>query len=331
MVTVNSIPTKCLIDSGSTGSVISLSLFRKLKAKGLETKAVPSSGMQVYSANGRVKCHGRVELNVCFKNHEIRGNFWIMDMFPKMIIGLDLMTKHHIVIDAAAGVIHFGAFVIKKSEKEVEKTTEKIQPNERIEQAQSVEPCTVEESKVKIETEEKSRERSQDVTENAIINIKRENAAGRRARRRKNERKAAEKALKEGTSGITTDEPPTEKSLKPPTRKEGQRVSKIRPTASKLPTWWRAITNLAIVIIMAKAAEGEWQKESYSPNILITDSWKDTISGEWIHSGIMVACISILLCASWWGWSGDCFTNTENPPMKNTEQEAERHNQVKDI
>ena len=53
-------------------------------------------------ANGeRLRCSGYTNLNVTIGPIKFKGKFWIFEMNPELIIGRDLIAKHHIIIEAA--------------------------------------------------------------------------------------------------------------------------------------------------------------------------------------------------------------------------------------
>ena len=99
---INGIQVDCLVDSGSQYLVISTEVYAMLKRN---NKIVDEPVYDELNANGvggkKVKCYGYIKLPVKLGMLEFEANFWIMDMIPNLIIGVDVCRKHRIKLDIA--------------------------------------------------------------------------------------------------------------------------------------------------------------------------------------------------------------------------------------
>ena len=97
---IEGVPVDCLVDSGSRCSVVSTEIYAMLKRKNLIKSEPVYDELTANGVTGRkVECYGYVSLPVELGTLKFDANFWIMDMVPNLIIGLDICRRQGIKLD----------------------------------------------------------------------------------------------------------------------------------------------------------------------------------------------------------------------------------------
>ena len=88
------IPITCVIDSGSTASILLKEVFEKLKAAGAKTKMTKQPTAFTLAANNNIFSLGTVEIVFRFGKSTYKNLFHVMkNLSNPIIIGIDFFTQ----------------------------------------------------------------------------------------------------------------------------------------------------------------------------------------------------------------------------------------------
>ena len=101
--TVEGLQVDTLLDTGSELSGINLLLYDALLESGLSPdNHVPEELGATGITGSAVDSFGYIPLEVMIGSTKFSGNFWILEMSPKLLIGRDLLKRENITIDCGA-------------------------------------------------------------------------------------------------------------------------------------------------------------------------------------------------------------------------------------
>ena len=101
-------PITCLVDTGANISIIQAGIFFTVPAR--ERPQLELKGLSMVLADGKsVPILGKAEMVVTIGDKGLSHEFWVADIGPDCILGLDFLRRHNCVINARMGRVMLGS------------------------------------------------------------------------------------------------------------------------------------------------------------------------------------------------------------------------------
>ena len=107
----------CLVDTGANISIVQTGVFYRIP-RSLRPELEVTSSSLVLADGSSVSFMGKASFQISIGSEQMSHQFWVADIGPDCILGLDFLRQHECIVDAKNGSVNLGCGPAEQPEKD---------------------------------------------------------------------------------------------------------------------------------------------------------------------------------------------------------------------